>query len=53
MNRVLNLIPRRVLLASMFIVISLAEAHGQGEVKIKNTAKQSNPVSMSASYILT
>ncbi len=43
MNRVLNLIPRRVLLASMFIVFSLAEAHGQGEVKIKNTAKQIKP----------
>ena len=43
MNRVLNLIPRRVLLATMFMVFSLAEAHGQGEVKIKNTARQIKP----------
>ena len=43
MNRVLNLIPRKVLLATMFMVFSLAEAQGQGEVKIKNTAKQIKP----------
>jgi len=43
MDRVLNLIPRRVLLASIFMFLSFAEAYGQTDVKIKNTAKQIKP----------